>query len=568
VTVLLRIYGFYGGQLKPLCNNLVARARYNLFVNARPTIFALPTALLLWAGPLFAAKLSSPSFVDVNGAYGFGSAAMVSANFESDGNVQEVSVSTQESASFSQRSGKLSFFPAPAPVSDLAVVILSSSGLRLTWTAPYADARRQTGAAGDYILRYTTSGYISTDEQFRAADTFAEGWTPLEAGVTETKILEGFNAGATYYFTVESVNTHALRSELSNQVASFALVPLAPMNFQITRAGNSVTMSWIPPAGFQNRIPFNDRFSPASPYEVKKYAVYRATAPAAADWNFIGETSSSTLNWTDIIGGSDVYYYHARAVNQAGESIPSYGRGSDPGGLYFLAPDNQSMLEVPAEAGGDFYSASADPMDSYTIEISSHAEDLGGRVMKSVEFSAYRGGLRPDTSFKLARSGTLRLYYAKAAGAIAPSASADAKALSMFYHNGSRWLQLYGKVNEGDRSVQLETSLLGRYQLRTTERSGSFSADRAGLQNRLITPNGDGKNDTMVFIFDNPQAKQVKGRIYDLRGAEVASMKTGPVSNSLAWDAKAGGQTVPGGVYIYQLEEDGAVYNGTVVVIK
>lgn len=536
-------------------------------MNSRRTILALAAALLLRALPLCAAKMESSSFLDVNGVYGFGSAAMVSANFENDGNVQEVSVSTQESGSFSQRSGKLSFFPAPAPVSDLGVVIVSSYGVRLSWTAPYADARRQSGAAEGYILRYTTAGYISTDDDFRAASAYAASWTPLEAGAAETRVLEGFNAGTTYYFSLQAVNSHALRSEVSNRSASFALVPLAPMNFAITRAGNSVTMTWVPPAGFRNRIPFNDRFSPAYPYEVKKYALYRASAPAAADWEWIGETSSNTLTWTDIIGASDVYYYHARAVNQAGESIPSYARGSAPGGgLYFLAPDNQSLLEVPAEAGSAFYSASGDPMDSYTIEISSHAEDLGGRVMKSVEFSAYRGGLRADTSFKLARSGTLKLFYAKAGGSITPSA--DAKALSMYYNNGSRWLQLYGKVDEAERSVRLETSLLGRYQLRTTERSGSFSADKSGLMNRLITPNGDGKNDTMVFIFDNPQDKPVKGRIYDLRGALVASMGPGPVQNSLLWDARSGGQVVPGGVYIYQLEADGTVYNGTVVVVK
>jgi hypothetical protein len=72
----------------------------------------------------------------------------------------------------------------------------------------------------------------------------------------------------------------------------------------------------------------------------------------------------------------------------------------------------------------------------------------------------------------------------------------------------------------------------------------------------------------MVFIFDNPQEKQVKGKIYDLRGALVGTMTGGPVTNSLVWDAKAGGQTVPGGVYIYQLEADGTVYNGTVVVVR
>jgi hypothetical protein len=72
----------------------------------------------------------------------------------------------------------------------------------------------------------------------------------------------------------------------------------------------------------------------------------------------------------------------------------------------------------------------------------------------------------------------------------------------------------------------------------------------------------------MVFIFDNPQDKAVKGRLFDLRGGVVASMNPGPVANSLIWDARSGGQVVPGGVYIYQIEADGTVYNGTVVVVR
>lgn len=138
----------------------------------------------------------------------------------------------------------------------------------------------------------------------------------------------------------------------------------------------------------------------------------------------------------------------------------------------------------------------------------------------------------------------------------------------MFFYNGSRWLQLYGRVDARERSVALETSLFGRYQLRSTERTGAFSADRAGLVNRLITPNGDGKNDTLVFIYDNPQGAAVKGRVYDLRGTLMGAMKPGPLGNALVWDAKAGGRTVPGGVYLYQIESDGTVYNGTVAVIR
>lgn len=527
----------------------------------------LLAGLLLQQAPLFAARLNSASFADVSGIYGYGSAYMLSGNFEQNANVQELAVSTQVGSAFSQRSGKLAFSPIPAMVSDMAVVIVSSYSIRITWTAPSSDISRAAPAAEDYILRYTTAGFINTDQAFLNAATYAETWTPLEAGGTETKVIEGFSAGTTYYFALESINSHALRSELSNPAAAFALVPLSPMNFQLSRAGNSVTMTWIPPAGFRNRIPFNDRLSPSYPYEVKGYHLYRATAPADAQWTYLGETSTDTLTWTDIIGAADTYFYHARAVNQAGESNASYARGSGETGLYFLAPDNQSSFAVPQEGSGSFFSSSADPMDVYTIEISTHQEDLTGRVVKSVQFAAYRGGLVADTGLKLGSPGTLKLYYAKAGGVIVPSA-ADARALSMYYHNGSRWLQMYGSVNEADRSVQLQTTLLGSYQLRTTERSGAFSADRAGLTNRLITPNGDGKNDTMVFIFDNPQGKPVKGRIYDLRGALVASMGAGPVDNSLAWDAKSGGQVVPGGVYIYQIEADGNVFNGTVVVVR
>lgn len=529
---------------------------------------ALLLAALYPAAPAYAARLASSTFIDVSGRYDEGSQYMISPNFEQAASVEELVASSAATSALLGRSGKLAYFPVPAPVFDLAPVIVSSYSIRLTWTAPSADASRAAEPVEYYILRYSTVGFITTDDAFYSAASYVQAWDPQAPGADETRVIEGFNAGTTYYFALETLNAHSIRSELSNPAAAFALVPLAPMNFKLSRSGNAVTMTWIPPAGFQNRIPFDDRFHPSYPYEVKRYEVYRATAPADAEWVQIADVSTDTLTWTDIVPTADPYYYHARALNQAGVSMPSYARSSDSGGLYFLAPDNQSIFEVPQEGTGSFFSSSSDPMDVYTLEISTHQADLTGRVVKSVEFSAYRGGLRPDPLFQLDKEGTLKMYYAKAAGSIIPSAASDAKALSMYYYNGSRWLQMFGVVNETEHSVKLSTRLLGRYQLRLTERTGAFSADRAGLLNRLITPNGDGKNDTMVFIFDNPEEKHIKGRIFDLHGALVATMKPGPVANSLVWDAKSGGQVVPGGVYIYQLEGDSKVYNGTVVVVR
>jgi len=556
--------------MKSLCNILVAPTLYNLIVTAKLKAGAyFFLAAFYWAAPgLHASRMASDRFIDTNGICGYGSAYLVSPNFEQNANLQELASSTQTAGNFSQRSGKLSFSPVPATVSDLELVTVSSYSIRITWTAPSADSGRQGEPAESYVLRYTTSGYLSTEAGFSTAPVYAQTWTPVTAGSVENKLVDGFNPGTTYYFALETLNSHKLWSELSNPAAAFALVPLAPMNFQLTRTGDSVTMTWGAPAGFQNRIPFNNRFSPAFPYEIKKYELYQATAPANAEWAYIGETSSDTLTWTQPMTPDAGDYFHIRAVNQAGVSIPSYARASRSGGLYFLAPDNQSILEVPADGTGDFFSASADPMDSYSIEISTHEADLAGRIVKSVEFSAYRGGLEPAADFRLSKNGTLKLYYAKSGAAIVPSGATDEKSLSMYFYNGSRWMQMYGDVNAGEHSVKLETRLLGRYQLRTTERGGSFAADKAGLTNRLITPNGDNKNDTMVFVFDNPQQKNVKGKIYDLRGALVGTMTPGPAGNSLLWDAKAGGQAVPGGVYIYQIEADGTVYNGTVAVIR
>lgn len=531
-------------------------------------VYLFLAAAWLPASALYAARMNSSSFTDINGIYGFGSAAMTSAGFVMNGSLQEVSASTQNAGSFSQRAGKLAFSPQPATVGDLQVVLVSTYAIRLAWTAPSADITRQSGAADRYILRYTTSGFIAAGEDFYLADIYSQAWTPLAAGAGESRILAGFNPGTTYYFSLETINSHKLRSELSGPSAVFALAPLAPMNFKLVRAGGAVTLTWIPPAGYQNRMQFNNRFSPASPYEVKNYDIFRATAPAAAEWRLIAEVSSATFSWADAIGDGEEFYYHARAVNQAGVSLPSYARGSLSGGLYFLAPDNQSVLEVPQEGTGAFFSESADPLDAYSVEITTYPEDLAGRVVKSVGLRAYRGGLQADDAFRLSRSGVLKLFYRRTDAGIAPSALADAKALSMYFYNGSRWLQMFGRVNDAERSVRLETTLPGRYQLRTTERGGGFAADQAGLTNRLITPNGDGKNDTMVFIFDNPQGKEVKGRIYDLRGALVENMRPGPVGNSLTWDAKAGGRVVPGGVYIYQIDAQGTVYNGTVAVIR
>ena len=110
---------------------------------------------------------------------------------------------------------------------------------------------------------------------------------------------------------------------------------------------------------------------------------------------------------------------------------------------------------------------------------------------------------------------------------------------------------------------------------------------------RVITPNGDGKNDVAILCVENPKDSAVSGRIFDLRGHVVGDMALfnlgAPVPNSfqgncaaqfpaqslpakiqaLAWDARASnGAVTVGGVYVYRIESEDAAVTGTVVVVR
>lgn len=100
-----------------------------------------------------------------------------------------------------------------------------------------------------------------------------------------------------------------------------------------------------------------------------------------------------------------------------------------------------------------------------------------------------------------------------------------------------------------------------------------------GPLGRVITPNGDEKNDFAFFCFDNVSDSGVVGRVYTLLGAEVASMS--PVRAALpgcpgdpnfkqymTWDGRTSEGVVRGGVYVYRIEAEGRTYAGALLVVR
>ena len=98
--------------------------------------------------------------------------------------------------------------------------------------------------------------------------------------------------------------------------------------------------------------------------------------------------------------------------------------------------------------------------------------------------------------------------------------------------------------------------------------------------NRLVTPNGDNRNDTFIFRCFNPGDAAIEARIYDLAGREVAMMTLKQRSRGvpavqyqygeyydMEWNPNSGGHK-PGGVYLYQVRIGTSVLKVTVTVIR
>ena len=71
------------------------------------------------------------------------------------------------------------------------------------------------------------------------------------------------------------------------------------------------------------------------------------------------------------------------------------------------------------------------------------------------------------------------------------------------------------------------------------------------------------------FYFENPNFVEVTIRIFDINGAVVMKNLRREGENVMVWDGKdINGDIVKGGIYIYQVEAENKIINGTIVVAK
>ncbi|MBA7516824.1 hypothetical protein ES705_08873 [subsurface metagenome] len=100
--------------------------------------------------------------------------------------------------------------------------------------------------------------------------------------------------------------------------------------------------------------------------------------------------------------------------------------------------------------------------------------------------------------------------------------------------------------------------------------ASGFKLDEGYPKPRVFTPNGDGNNEQVTFEYENIDENSIVCWIYDIRGSVVRQLDiVGGGEDKFTWDGKdEGGNIVPSGIYIYQIEVEGQTINGTIVLAK
>ncbi|MFA6030490.1 MAG: fibronectin type III domain-containing protein [Elusimicrobiota bacterium] len=448
----------------------------------------------------------------------------------------------------------------------------------LTWDDPvFADF------AGVLVLMSTNpiTDAPADGAGYPAGAVLAGGALSRSSAAFSAHAEGGLALDATQYFQLFARSNGETYSVGVGTAVVLDLPPLTAAGLGLELLGPvSARVRWSPVLSSDDGSSF--RSAPPDGWELLRYDVYRATGIVRAGWTLVGSTNAAAEHLDVALPLADTPYFF-KVVPVDGYSGPNgYAMAVDTrGDLYAVAPDGVSRLRVPADIAASLV-AGGKPV---LVRADEQPGDLGGRVVKSVRFDAFTTPAKTSLpNFRLPETRTeVSLRYEVAGGVVVPSAAGalalptpgpavsaqDATSrLGAYWDDGRDFVKLYGSVDPAEQTVRVLSSMPGGYQVRTIVRDAAFSFDVSNITNKALTPNGDGLNDTVVFVFDNPRDSGYEGKVFDMRGAFVSEMRSGPVANSLLWDGRAGGRVVDGGVYVYQIRAEGKVFNGTVVVIR
>ncbi len=367
-------------------------------------------------------------------------------------------------------------------------------------------------------------------------------------------------------------------------VVPFTILPMEPLGVTATAGPLNVTLSWSPVTRFADGTPFLSTTTP-SVDELIGYTIFRSTESCVLDFVHVTSVPFTTVNLVNPTGGT-AYYYHIQAYNSLGVSSNVLTMSGFGERRFFLDQCDTVMVMDPT-SGAMLNAATNGLGGDIRIAKTRRPQDTGGAIFQSAEWRAFLNGVTELAGFTLPKAARVILHYDTVGGSVVPSsapltgqsvaasaaaaaaASVSPKNVGMYWYNGGDFKKLYGNVDVNAQTVMIESPNLGIYQVRALLRADGAVFDLSNISGRVITPNGDGLNDSVIFTYDpGPRNAQVRGRIYDVTGSFVADMQPGLVPNTVAWDGKMNGRAAASGVYVYKIEGDGKTFTGTVVVAR
>ena len=329
--------------------------------------------------------------------------------------------------------------------------------------------------------------------------------------------------------------------------------------------------------------------------ELYFYEVLKSTSIRGA-WKTVSRTSPSQ-NYCDITppAEGDVPLLVKVRATDASRNYADSEVTDTYGNVYIVnvssaGPEDTDYVLIPSTLAAALRYPDNPDKDIYIPALTRIYSDEKGNIYKSIEFKVMRItdetkdalSLQESTEFSLKGAGAYVAFSYKPPllnnaisryTAARKSPAEISKDLGVFYLDGKKWQRINLSLPDADQGFVLSPArFVGKYQLRYAPTTGEFVF--YDVMPKTITPNNDGKNDRALFRFSNPQRANLSLKIYDINSALVKNIGETTATSDIQgeyiyWDGTdEKGNTVQPGVYIYQLELDGKIINGTIVVAR
>jgi len=391
----------------------------------------------------------------------------------------------------------------------------------------------------------------------------------------DSLLITGLLCNVTYYFSF-------ILSDFSNNITTNTFnyiipvskdknIPMLPLGINFRRnENNTATIFWNPVKNYIDARPFA---VPPKSIEIYKYLVMSCSDTINSSWFVLDILNPDVTSYTLTLK-ENYRFFKIRAMNITGNYSDSYI--IDILSSLYVNSEDGSYLEIPEQIKSKLTDK------NILIKFNRNNSEEKGSILKSFNIEFYE--LLQDKLNKLdnfAFDRTDANLYIKYDIEKIKSGNRSLSLnqlqniednLSIFYYNGLRWLKVNTLIDKDNKLAKTKFKIIGLYQLRISATPTEFTF--YNVMPKIITPNNDGQNDRLLFNYANPKNIDVTIKIFDIQGCIVKDLGTSnetsnEIGNFRYWDGTdQNNQIVPPGVYIYQLETEGKVINGTIVVAR